>query len=93
MHLPFGGQLTLTACLRARTEGVGDMSFSNREEMAIDGSAPLLLLSLVEVAEAAILLEDELSMCLYSVSVFCSWPCLTVLLHGLRARVPCNVIF
>ena len=53
--------------------------------MALDGPAPLLLLSLVEVAEAAALLEDESSMCLYYVSVLCSWP----RLNGAIAWPPC----
>ena len=49
----------------------GDPSFSSREEMALDGPAPLSLLSFVDVAEAAALLEYESSMCLYYVSVLC----------------------
>ena len=58
MRLPFGEGLTLTARLRARTDGVGDLSVSSREETALDGPVPLSLLSLVEVAEAAALQED-----------------------------------
>ena len=49
------------AHFRARTDGVGDLSLSSREETALDGPAPLLL-SLVEVAATLELgPEDESS--------------------------------